>query len=149
MLNDCFKVLHSFQARTLVTPCPCLHVVEFVYLCELSSMPMLKHIIVPTCEPLYFIYSLGIFIYVSWVHYLFLCVNRKYLEEPCVWVESNTTTLSILSSHAEIGLGFLMIISFFSWDSQIYIYMYFNYCTYLFPFIVIYVFAYFWSLSNS
>ncbi|KAL6324464.1 hypothetical protein AAG906_013276 [Vitis piasezkii] len=27
---------------------------------------------------------------------------RKYLEEPCVWVESNATTLSILSSHTEI-----------------------------------------------
>ncbi|KAE8022138.1 hypothetical protein FH972_007968 [Carpinus fangiana] len=44
---------------------------------------------------------------------------RKYLEEPCVWVESNTTTLSILSSHAEIGLGFLMIISFFSWQRNL------------------------------
>ncbi|XP_062152039.1 uncharacterized protein LOC133860449 [Alnus glutinosa] len=43
---------------------------------------------------------------------------RKYLEEPCVWVESNTTTLSILSSHAEIGLGFL-IISFFSWQGNL------------------------------
>ncbi|KAL0380964.1 UNVERIFIED_CONTAM: hypothetical protein Sangu_0160700 [Sesamum angustifolium] len=39
---------------------------------------------------------------------------RKYLEEACVWVESNTTTLSILSSQAEIGLGFLLIISLFS-----------------------------------
>ncbi|TYH04934.1 hypothetical protein ES288_A08G045700v1 [Gossypium darwinii] len=36
---------------------------------------------------------------------------RKYLEDPCLWVESNTTTLSILSSHAEIGVGFLLIIS--------------------------------------
>ncbi|XP_059670546.1 uncharacterized protein LOC132316063 [Cornus florida] len=39
---------------------------------------------------------------------------RKYLDEPCVWVESNITTLSILSSHAEIGLGFLLIISLLS-----------------------------------
>ncbi|KAL7232094.1 hypothetical protein ACSBR2_010165 [Camellia fascicularis] len=39
---------------------------------------------------------------------------RKYLEEPCVWIESNTTTLSILSSQAEIGLGFLLILSLFS-----------------------------------
>ncbi|CAK9143853.1 unnamed protein product [Ilex paraguariensis] len=44
---------------------------------------------------------------------------RKYLEEPCVWVESNTTTLSILSSHTEIGLGFLLIISLFSWQRNI------------------------------
>ncbi|KAM5581023.1 transmembrane protein 33 [Rosa sericea] len=44
---------------------------------------------------------------------------RKYLEEPCVWVESNTTTLSILSSHAEIGNGFLLIISLFSWQRNI------------------------------
>ena len=53
-------------------------------------------------------------------------MNRKYLEEPCVWVESNTTTLSILSSHAEIGLGFLLIISLFSWDSQRYFFFLFQ-----------------------
>ncbi|CAA0832737.1 Unknown protein [Striga hermonthica] len=44
---------------------------------------------------------------------------RKYLEEACVWVESNTTTLSIMSSHAEIGIGFLLIISLFSWHRNI------------------------------
>ncbi|KAF9593117.1 hypothetical protein IFM89_020327 [Coptis chinensis] len=44
---------------------------------------------------------------------------RKYLEEPCLWVESNTTTLSILSSHAEIGLGFVLIISLLSWQRNI------------------------------
>ncbi|KAL5581998.1 hypothetical protein UlMin_014440 [Ulmus minor] len=44
---------------------------------------------------------------------------RKYLEDPCVWVESNATTLNILSSHAEIGLGFLLIISLFSWKRNI------------------------------
>ncbi|KAL6994055.1 hypothetical protein U1Q18_012161 [Sarracenia purpurea var. burkii] len=44
---------------------------------------------------------------------------RKYLEEPCVWVESNTTTLSILSSQTEIGLGFLLILSLFSWQRNI------------------------------
>ncbi|GAB4827436.1 hypothetical protein Ancab_034321 [Ancistrocladus abbreviatus] len=44
---------------------------------------------------------------------------RKYLEEPCVWVESNTTTFSILSSHAEVALGFLLIISLLSWQRNI------------------------------
>ncbi|XP_031279321.1 transmembrane protein 33 homolog [Pistacia vera] len=44
---------------------------------------------------------------------------RKYLEDACVWVESNTTTLSILSSYAEIGLGFLLIISLLSWQRNI------------------------------
>lgn len=44
---------------------------------------------------------------------------RKYLEELCVWVESNVTTLSILSSHAEVGLGFLLIISLFSWQRNL------------------------------
>ncbi|KAJ0558240.1 putative TMEM33/Pom33 family protein [Helianthus annuus] len=39
---------------------------------------------------------------------------RKYLEELCVWVESNPTTLGILSSQAEIGIGFLLIISLLS-----------------------------------
>ncbi|KAK9924807.1 hypothetical protein M0R45_033157 [Rubus argutus] len=40
-------------------------------------------------------------------------IMMKYLEE------SNTTTLSILSSHAEIGIGFLLIISLFSWQRNI------------------------------
>ncbi|XP_004304152.1 PREDICTED: transmembrane protein 33 homolog [Fragaria vesca subsp. vesca] len=44
---------------------------------------------------------------------------RKYLEEPCVWVESNTTTLNILSSHVEIGNGFLLIISLLSWQRNL------------------------------
>ncbi|KAJ4707153.1 transmembrane protein 33-like [Melia azedarach] len=44
---------------------------------------------------------------------------RKYLEDACVWVESNSTTLSILSSHAEIGLGFLLILSLLSWQRNI------------------------------
>ncbi|TYH00453.1 hypothetical protein ES288_A10G278000v1 [Gossypium darwinii] len=43
----------------------------------------------------------------------------KYLEDPCVWVESNTTTLSILSSRAEIGLGWLLLVSLFSWQRNI------------------------------
>ncbi|XP_022143363.1 uncharacterized protein LOC111013250 isoform X3 [Momordica charantia] len=41
---------------------------------------------------------------------------RKCLERPCAWVESNTTTLSLLSSNVEIALGFLLIISLFSWQ---------------------------------
>ncbi|KAF7811229.1 transmembrane protein 33-like protein [Senna tora] len=44
---------------------------------------------------------------------------RKYLEELCVWVESNNTTLSILTSHVEIGLGFLLIISLFTWQPNL------------------------------
>ncbi|OVA07644.1 Uncharacterized protein family UPF0121 [Macleaya cordata] len=44
---------------------------------------------------------------------------RKYLDEACLWVESNTTTLGILTSHAEIGVGFLLIISLFSWQRNI------------------------------
>ncbi|KAF3553452.1 hypothetical protein F2Q69_00016459 [Brassica cretica] len=42
-------------------------------------------------------------------------IYSKYLEDPCVWVESNTTTLNILSSQAEIAIGFLLIISLFSY----------------------------------
>ncbi|KAH9621713.1 hypothetical protein KSS87_017109 [Heliosperma pusillum] len=49
----------------------------------------------------------------------------KYLEEICVWVESNGTTLSILSSHVEVGLGFLLIISLVSWQRNfIQVFMY-------------------------
>ncbi|KAG8069117.1 hypothetical protein GUJ93_ZPchr0005g15779 [Zizania palustris] len=40
---------------------------------------------------------------------------RRYLEEPNLWVETNNTTLSLLSSNAEIALGFLLIISLFSY----------------------------------
>ncbi|KAL3526680.1 hypothetical protein ACH5RR_011336 [Cinchona calisaya] len=44
---------------------------------------------------------------------------RKYFEDACVWVESNTTMLNILSSQAEIGTGFLLIISLLSWQRNI------------------------------
>ncbi|KAI3747945.1 hypothetical protein L6452_10700 [Arctium lappa] len=44
---------------------------------------------------------------------------RKYLEDLCVWVETNTTTLNVLSSQAEIGIGFLLIISLLSWQRNI------------------------------
>ncbi|XP_062214447.1 uncharacterized protein LOC133915332 isoform X2 [Phragmites australis] len=36
---------------------------------------------------------------------------RKYLEDPCLWVETNNTTLSLLCSNAEITQGYLMITS--------------------------------------
>ncbi|KAE8770278.1 Proliferating cell nuclear antigen [Hordeum vulgare] len=44
-----------------------------------------------------------------------LSFYRGYLEEPCLWVETNNTSLSLLSSNAELALGFLLIISLFSW----------------------------------
>ncbi|XP_043716540.1 transmembrane protein 33 homolog [Telopea speciosissima] len=44
---------------------------------------------------------------------------RKYMEDPCLWVETNTTTLNILTAHAEIALGFLLIVSLFSWQRNI------------------------------
>ena len=34
-------------------------------------------------------------------------------------VESNVTTLSILSSQAEIGLGFLLVVSLLSWQRNL------------------------------
>uniref|UniRef100_A0A453F0H1 Uncharacterized protein n=1 Tax=Aegilops tauschii subsp. strangulata TaxID=200361 RepID=A0A453F0H1_AEGTS len=40
---------------------------------------------------------------------------RRYMEEPCLWVETNNTTISLLCSNAEITLGFLMIVSLFSY----------------------------------
>lgn len=70
-----------------------------------------------SCSVLYYLVLLFFFWCVQVTYYLltiFVLLNRKYLEDPCVWVESNTTTLSILSSNAEIGLGFLLIISLFS-----------------------------------
>ncbi|WOL11759.1 hypothetical protein Cni_G20523 [Canna indica] len=44
---------------------------------------------------------------------------RQYMEQPCLWVEANGTTLNILSSNTEIALGFLLIISLFSWQRSI------------------------------
>ncbi|XP_076896597.1 uncharacterized protein LOC143549613 [Bidens hawaiensis] len=44
---------------------------------------------------------------------------RKYLEEVCVWVESNPTTLSMMSSQVETGIGFLLMISLLSWRRNI------------------------------
>ncbi|CAA7408527.1 unnamed protein product [Spirodela intermedia] len=44
---------------------------------------------------------------------------RRYLEEACLWVEANTTTLTILSSNAEVALGFLFILSLLSWQRSI------------------------------
>ncbi|KAJ4768690.1 dihydroflavonol 4-reductase/flavanone protein [Rhynchospora pubera] len=44
---------------------------------------------------------------------------RRYLEQPCIFVETNNTMLSILSSHAEVALGFLLIISLLSWQRSL------------------------------
>ncbi|KAK1302234.1 hypothetical protein QJS10_CPB12g00226 [Acorus calamus] len=69
--------------------------------------------VIATKDFIYFLYSL---MFVSSQ----TCLKcMRYLEEPCAWVESNTTTLSILSSNAEIALGFLLILSLFSWQRNI------------------------------
>ncbi|GLJ16822.1 hypothetical protein SUGI_0289840 [Cryptomeria japonica] len=39
---------------------------------------------------------------------------RKYLENLCLWIDTNSATLNILSSNVEIGLGFLVIILLFT-----------------------------------
>ncbi|XP_020579497.1 uncharacterized protein LOC110024094 [Phalaenopsis equestris] len=44
---------------------------------------------------------------------------RRYLEQACLFVAANSTTLSIVSSNAEIALGFLLIISLVSWHRSI------------------------------
>eukprot|EP00252_Welwitschia_mirabilis_P011467 TRINITY_DN25721_c0_g1_i1.p1 TRINITY_DN25721_c0_g1~~TRINITY_DN25721_c0_g1_i1.p1 ORF type:complete len:341 (+),score=30.07 TRINITY_DN25721_c0_g1_i1:251-1273(+) len=36
-------------------------------------------------------------------------IYRKYLEDACLWIDANTTSLNILSSNCEIMLGFLLI----------------------------------------
>eukprot|EP01018_Ginkgo_biloba_P023902 Gb_12607 [translate_table: standard] len=41
-------------------------------------------------------------------------MDRKYLEDACLCIETNNTTLNILSSNSEIGLGFFVIILLFS-----------------------------------
>ncbi|KAJ4811500.1 dihydroflavonol 4-reductase/flavanone protein [Rhynchospora pubera] len=44
---------------------------------------------------------------------------RKYLEDPCLWIDSNASTLGIMTSHAEIALGLLLILSLLSWHRNI------------------------------
>ncbi|KAF3340045.1 transmembrane protein 33 [Carex littledalei] len=44
---------------------------------------------------------------------------RKYLEDPCLLIDSNASTLGIMSSHSEISLGFLLILSLLSWQRSI------------------------------
>ncbi|KAH9330440.1 hypothetical protein KI387_002548, partial [Taxus chinensis] len=44
---------------------------------------------------------------------------RKYLEDPCLWIDTNSPTLNILSSNVEIGLGFLVIILLFTRNRNI------------------------------
>jgi len=39
---------------------------------------------------------------------------KKYLEDTCLWIDTNTATLNILSSNSEIMLGFLVIILLFT-----------------------------------
>ncbi|KAL4366298.1 hypothetical protein GQ457_05G005600 [Hibiscus cannabinus] len=46
-------------------------------------------------------------------------IYRKYLEDPCVWVESNKTTINIISSKAEIGVGFFLIVFLLSGQCNI------------------------------
>lgn len=77
---------------------------------ELFSPRLLSEAWVKIYWCVLFYFSITLFF--SWA------LNRKYLEELCVWVESNTTTLSILSSQTEIGLGFLLLISLFSSVSE-------------------------------
>ncbi|KAI0491747.1 hypothetical protein KFK09_026007 [Dendrobium nobile] len=44
---------------------------------------------------------------------------RRYLEQPCLFVVANATTLSVVSSNSEIALGFLLVISVISWQRSI------------------------------
>ncbi|MQM11872.1 hypothetical protein Taro_044781 [Colocasia esculenta] len=61
--------------------------------------------------------------------YMPLSCGRKYLDEVCLWVEANTTTLSILSSNAEIAQGFLLILSLWQ-RSILQTFMYWQVCFY-------------------
>ncbi|XP_039814112.1 transmembrane protein 33 homolog isoform X2 [Panicum virgatum] len=47
-------------------------------------------------------------------HFTSSSLYRTYLEQPCTWVEANTTAVHFLRSNAEILLGFLLILSLFS-----------------------------------
>ncbi|KAJ0989084.1 hypothetical protein J5N97_007440 [Dioscorea zingiberensis] len=52
-------------------------------------------------------------------NFTYSSLYRKHLELPCLWVEAHATTLNFMSSKAEIGIGFLLIMSLFSWQRNI------------------------------
>ncbi|CAL4962431.1 unnamed protein product [Urochloa decumbens] len=47
-------------------------------------------------------------------HFTSSSLYRTYLEQPCTWVDANTTAVHFLRSNAEILLGFLLILSLLS-----------------------------------
>ncbi|KAK3164884.1 hypothetical protein QOZ80_1AG0026070 [Eleusine coracana subsp. coracana] len=47
-------------------------------------------------------------------HFTNSSLYRTYLEQPCMWVETNITAVHFLCSNAEILLGFLLIFSLFT-----------------------------------
>jgi len=40
---------------------------------------------------------------------------RKYLSKGCVWVDANTNTIGFLTSNVEIAIGFLLVLTLFTW----------------------------------
>jgi len=86
---------------------------DFIYLLYcfvfVSSPMAIKFALVPVlCRSLEFV--------AKYLRRNFSSANlyRKYLEDPCLWIDTNTATLNILSSNSEIMLGFLVIILLFT-----------------------------------
>nr|KJB22436.1 hypothetical protein B456_004G047400 [Gossypium raimondii] len=138
--------IRAYRLSFMGTACSALYSLYALYgiprACNLQAIQVYFQSIITTKDFIYFIYSLTFVtshLCLKFALIPILCralehvakflrhnfnrstLYRKYLENPCLWVESNTTTLSILSSHAEIGVGFLLIISLFSSASYIFL----------------------------
>lgn len=89
------------QTKDFVCVMYCLVLVSFQTTFKFSMLPLLCRVLVHNARFLRHNFGQS-------------TLYRKYLENICLWVEANTTTISILSSNAEIAMGFLLIISIFS-----------------------------------
>ncbi|XP_039126296.1 transmembrane protein 33 homolog [Dioscorea cayenensis subsp. rotundata] len=52
-------------------------------------------------------------------NFVYSSLYRRYLEWPCFWIEAHTNTLNFMTTKAEIGVGFLLIMSLFSWQRNV------------------------------
>lgn len=79
----------------------------------LDSWGVILH--APLSTGMSFISAIKLHLCIAITDFVLFSVFRRCMEEPCLWVETNNTTISLLCSNAEITLGFLMIVSLFSY----------------------------------
>lgn len=148
MLNDCFKVLHGFQARTLVMLCPCLHVVEFVCLWTFFNAQVKTH------NSFNFSNMSLYILFILWVYLNFFMSNIIFFS---VWIGSTWKSHVFGWRQTQLPSAYCLhtlrldLASFwlFPFSREILRDIYLFQLLHIFISFHCYVFAYFWSLSNS